>query len=183
MRWSHFVQGQSRIAFLRGRWQHQSAASLSMNPNSVILTQLEYELVMCTHKDIEEPELDLQSWKADGWERQKEIFKLCRKVQKKNTWDEHLSANMQGYQELLSDKLKLHRHLEPTTQLRWQQNGESRAFYSAFYVSRANTGNKCQQTIAYMLTTWGTQTGTVSISDDQRSLIITTLPRVAPLTS
>lgn len=83
MRWSHFVQGQSRIAFLRGRWQHQSAASLPMNPNSVILTQLEYELVMCTHKDIEEPELDLQSWKADDWERQKQIFKLCRKVQKK----------------------------------------------------------------------------------------------------
>lgn len=182
MRWSHFVQGQSRIAFLRGRWQHQSAASLPMNPNSVILTQLEYELVMCTHKDIEEPELDLQSWKADGWERQKQIFKLCRKVQKKPP---KMSISVQTCRAIrnYSDKLKLHRHLEPMTQLRWQQNGESRAFYSAFYVSRANTGNKCQQTIAYKLTTWGTQTGTVSISDDQRSLIITTLPRVAPLTS
>lgn len=182
MRWSHFVQGQSRIAFLRGRWQHQSAASLPMNPNSVILTQLEYELVMCTHKDIEEPELDLQSWKADDWERQKQIFKLCRKVQKKTP---KMSISVQTCRAIrnYSDKLKLHRHLEPTTQLRWQQNGESRAFYSAFYVSRANTGNKCQQTIAYKLTTWGTQTGTVSISDDQRSLIITTLPRVAPLTS
>lgn len=184
-------QHQSRIAALREKGvSTQSAELLPTNPDSVIPTQLEDELAMLRQKAFEE-EKELKNRKArdafEGrWlrETEKELHDCVEKC--KNTRDPYLSANMQAYQELLCDKLKLH-HQSNGTYNTLEAIAERRRACIELGILREQDRHLVTNVNGPLPTSsqqeGETQAGTAKESDDERRLFITPLSRAAPLTS
>ena len=185
-------QHQSRIASLREKGvSTQSAELLPTNPDSAIPTQLEDELAMLRRKAIEEKQESEKRKAKDAfegrWLRQteKELHDCVEKC--KNTGDPHLSANMQAYQELLCDKLKLH-HQSLGTYNTVEAIEERKRACVELGILREQDRHLVTNVNGPLPTSsqqqGGTQAGTVSGSEDEdRSLFITPLPRAAPPSS
>ena len=185
-------QHQSRIASLREKGvSTQSAELLPTNPDSAIPTQLEDELAMLRQEAIEE-EKELEKSNAEDayksrWLRQteKELHDCVEKC--KNTRDPHLSANMQAYQELLCDKLKLH-HQSLGTYNTVEAIEQRRRACVELGILREQDRHLVTNVNGPLPTSsqqeGGTPTGTASESeDDNRGLFITPLTRAALLPS
>ena len=121
------------------------------------------------------------------WLRQteKELHDCVEK--RKNTGDPHLSANMQAYQELLCDKLKLH-HQSLGTYNTVEAIEERKRACVELGILREQDRHLVTNVNGPLPTSsqqeGGTQAGTVSGSEDEdRSLFITPLPRAAPPSS
>ena len=182
-------QHQSRIASLREKdVSTQSAELLPTNPDSAIPTQLEDELAMLRRKAIEEKQESEKRKAKDAfegrWLRQteKELHDCVEKC--KNTGDPHLSANMQAYQELLCDKLKLH-HQSLGTYNTVEAIEERKRVCVELGILREQDRHLVTNVNGPLPTSsqqeGGTQAGTVSESEDEdRSLFITPLPSAAP---
>ena len=185
-------QHQSRIASLREKGvSTQSAELLPTNPDSAIPTQLEDELAMLRRKAIEEKQESEKRKAKDAfegrWLRQteKELHDCVEKC--KNTGDPHLSANMQAYQELLCDKLKLH-HQSLGTYNTVEAIEERKRACVELGILREQDRHLVTNVSGPLPTSsqqeGGTQAGTVSGSEDEdRSLFITPLPRAAASSS
>ena len=117
-------------------------------------------------------------------ETEKELHECVEKC--KNTRDPHLSANMQAYQELLCDKLKLH-HQTLGTYNTVEAIAERRRACIELGILREQDRHLVTNVNGPLPTSsqqeGETQAGTAKESDDETRLFITPLSRAAPLTS